>query len=353
MFEYKTYDEILNSMLQNFGENVRTDEGSLAYNACCKIAEKIAEVYDDMDIILDNILPDTMDLAHLIRLGDIQNVQYQYATYAKIIITAINENISFSLDDDLTLSIGDFKCVSIDDTTYTFECLEEGILNYNKTDVQSELTSSYFQGYTNDTDYKWSFVKGSEDEDEEVYRNRILQSYTVFAQNGNKQFYRELFGSLPNVLQVKPFRTTSTDGTFDVYLIGKSGTFSDLELKTMLESVSDEIPLGQYPTLKNATEHIIDINFTPIFNTESPMDDYALKNEFNKKFSAYCEQWKENWGTKLSRSRVRVYDIEQMILEISGVDDVIDVTINGETKSEIIEFTEYPVLGTIEVSYVM
>lgn len=49
MFNDRDFDTIMSEMMSNFGTDVRTDEGSLAYNACVKIAEKLEEVYGDID----------------------------------------------------------------------------------------------------------------------------------------------------------------------------------------------------------------------------------------------------------------------------------------------------------------
>ena len=49
MFDDRLFDNIMQEMMETFGAEVRTDEGSLAYNACTKIAEKLEEIYGDMD----------------------------------------------------------------------------------------------------------------------------------------------------------------------------------------------------------------------------------------------------------------------------------------------------------------
>ena len=67
MYEDKTYNNIMAEMMADFGADVRTDEGSLAFNACAKVAEKLEDVYGDMDEIDKNMYPDTQDLPHLIR----------------------------------------------------------------------------------------------------------------------------------------------------------------------------------------------------------------------------------------------------------------------------------------------
>ena len=348
MFDYKTFDDILNSMLSGI-TGVRTDEGSLVYNACCKLAEKQAEVYDDMDIILENILPDTMDLTHLIRLGAIQNVFYNVALPATVTIDVTNTNITFELDTPIVLADYTFKCTNIDNTEYTFDCIEEGVITASDSDIETSL-EEVLSGYTSGTDYTWTFENGSEDEDEEAYRQRVIDSYTTYAQNGNKQFYRELFGAEPHVAQVKPFRSTSTDGTFNVYLIKDNGTFTDDELTQLVKDVEEDIPLGQYPTLKNAGINTINVKFTAIFNSYPPIDEESLKLEFTNKFNDFCEKWKEEWGTKTQYSMVRLYDVEQMILNIAGVDDVSDVTLNGNENSIMIALTDYPKLGTLTVT---
>ena len=43
MYEDRVFDTIMEEMMAAFGRDVRTDEGSLAYNACAKIAEKLEE----------------------------------------------------------------------------------------------------------------------------------------------------------------------------------------------------------------------------------------------------------------------------------------------------------------------
>ena len=80
MFDDRLFDVIMGEMMETFGANVRTDEGSLAYNACCKIAEKLEEVYGDMSDINDNLLVDTMDLAHMISYASERGLEYRYAT---------------------------------------------------------------------------------------------------------------------------------------------------------------------------------------------------------------------------------------------------------------------------------
>ena len=56
MYEDRTQDVIVTEMLENFGNDVRTDENSLAYNACVKTASELEDAYGDIMDIYDNML---------------------------------------------------------------------------------------------------------------------------------------------------------------------------------------------------------------------------------------------------------------------------------------------------------
>ena len=80
MFDDRLFDTIMEEMMAEVGNDMRTDEGSLIYNACAKIASKLEEVYGDMEDINDNMLPDTQDIEHLIRYAKERGISYKYAT---------------------------------------------------------------------------------------------------------------------------------------------------------------------------------------------------------------------------------------------------------------------------------
>lgn len=41
MFDDRLFDNIMQEMMETFGAEVRTDEGSLAYNACAKLLKNL------------------------------------------------------------------------------------------------------------------------------------------------------------------------------------------------------------------------------------------------------------------------------------------------------------------------
>ena len=87
MFDDRLFDTIMKEMMSEFGADVRTDEGSLAYNACVKIAEKLEEVYGDMDELNDNLTLATRNLNNVILLEANEINTLDVVSADKLIIT--------------------------------------------------------------------------------------------------------------------------------------------------------------------------------------------------------------------------------------------------------------------------
>ena len=65
MYEDRTQDVIVAEMLEDFGTNVRTDEGSLAYNACVKTAAELEDAYTESSIFASYEHRRSLDLSGL------------------------------------------------------------------------------------------------------------------------------------------------------------------------------------------------------------------------------------------------------------------------------------------------
>lgn len=77
MYEDRTQDVIVEEMLSELS-GIRTDENSIAYNACVKTASELEDAYGDISDIYDNMLPDTQDISHLIAYAKERGISYHY-----------------------------------------------------------------------------------------------------------------------------------------------------------------------------------------------------------------------------------------------------------------------------------
>ena len=125
MFEDRLYDNIMEEMMKGFGAEVRTDEGSLAYNACAKQAVKLEEVYADMEDIYDNMLPDRMEREYLIRYAKERGIAYHYAA-CPVVKGVFSQEIG--LGEMLTCGDYDYEVKeSLGGFAYALACTTAGV----------------------------------------------------------------------------------------------------------------------------------------------------------------------------------------------------------------------------------
>ena len=194
MYEDRTQDVIVAEMLENFGKDVRTDENSLAYNACVKTASELEDVYGDIMDIYDNMLPDTQDLSHLIAYAAERGITYHEET-APVVCGKFKQDIE----------IGEvFTC---NDYTYTVEELISGydyrlVCETPGTEANANLGELTPQDYVEEYqggEITEILVPGTDDEDEKVFRERVMQSFKSTAFGGNKADYRLFIDALEGV----------------------------------------------------------------------------------------------------------------------------------------------------------
>ena len=65
--ESNTYESIMDEMLSNVDESIDTREGSIIYEAVSGMAMEIAQLYADMDMVLDECFADTESYYYLIK----------------------------------------------------------------------------------------------------------------------------------------------------------------------------------------------------------------------------------------------------------------------------------------------
>ena len=67
MFEEMTFENILSQMLENVQGDVDKREGSIIYDALAPVAMESAQMYSDMDILLQECFADSASYYYLIK----------------------------------------------------------------------------------------------------------------------------------------------------------------------------------------------------------------------------------------------------------------------------------------------
>lgn len=353
MYDDRLFDTIMAEMMNSFGPDVRTDEGSLAYNACAKIAEKLEDVYGDMDLLSENMLPDTQDLEHLIRYASERGIAYSYAT-APIVKGSFKQEIEvgelFDCGDytyEVTELIGGFD--------YKMRCQIEGTeANANVGELTPvDYIDDYLGGEITEL-----LVPGTDDEDEEKFREKVINSFQSVAFGGNKADYRLFVDALKGVGGCKPLRRAKDSAWINIYLIGSDFGVPSAEVVNSVQSAVDPeenhgegegiapichnvkiIPVtGQ--DVKISTKVIYDAGFSA--DTTKPLIEEAVKNCLLELRKSWEANEKENTIVRLAR-------IEAAILNVEGVVDITSTKINGADANLTLDFKTIPVFGGVEL----
>ena len=356
MYEDRTQDVITEEMLEDFGANVRTDVGSLAFNAVVKTASELEDVYTDLETQEDNALPDTMDLVHLIRFAAERGTTYKYATNAIVKAVFLQE---MSIGD--RLSCEDYiytitEPVEGEVLTYLMECEEDGT-GPNTITGQLEPVD-YIDGYNGGQIVEVS-VPGTDDEDEEVFRARVIGSYTSLAFGGNKADFRQYIDSLSGIGGCKVKRRDPNSEYINIYIIDSSFGAASSPLVAIVQDLVDptqsqgegdgKAAVNQKVIIQSAGAVTINVSATLTLDTGYDIEEIAP--QVPEKIEAYLLDMRKKWeSNEQTEDVVRIARVEAAILTIEGVLDVTDMLLNGAASNVGISWTNIPSLGTVTVS---
>lgn len=356
MYEDRTQDIITAEMLADFGADVRTDEGSLAYNACVKMGSELEDVYSDMEDVNDNALADTMDIGHLIRYGAERGIAYKYAT-AAVVKAVFNQ--AMSIGDRLTCQDYVYTITSVvegEDNTYMMACDETGT---GPNAIIGDLDPvDYIEGYNGGEIVEVSIL-GTDDEDEEVFRGRILDTFSATAFGGNKADYRLYIDAQSGVGGCKPKRRAADSEWINIYIINSDFGAASAELVAYIQDLVDpetshgegdgKAPICHKVLIQSAGTQTVNVAAT--LTLDSGYDPSEIQPQAEEKIGEYFKTLVENWEDgEQNETIVRLARIEAVLIGIEGVIDVTALTLNGAASNVSVTWTDIPVLGTVTIS---
>ena len=353
MYENKTFENIMNDMLEEVeGEDIDKSEGSLVWNAVAKMAMQLEEAYEAISDVYDNIMVDTMDLEHLIAFGGEIGIPIKEATPA---IFRVQTNCEFEEGDSFEHTEQDlsYTIVEIEDAEnhiYVVECDDEG------------TEANKYLGEIEPEEYKEEFETGElielvtpgvDEEEEEVYRDRIMNSWEERSFAGNRAYYVSEVGNLDGVGAVKAVRVTEPLATVKVCILNDEYDAPSAELIAEVQEAVDPedstgegngmAPIGAKVKILGATVQTINVTATLALASGVTLADIAsqLTNAIDSYFNELATTWESKTGQVVRRAR-----IESGIVAIEGVEDVSAITLNGSSGNiDIGEFV-FPKKGT-------
>jgi len=352
MFENITEEQLLKRMLNRVDDSLDKREGSIIQDAIAPTALEHKNMYISLDEVLNESFIDTMSLPYLKRKGDEMGVKYKEASQAVVKFQA-----------DAEVAIG--KQFTCNDLTFTITEKLSNFIYYAKCDKTGSDANLCMgdvimtENIPNLTEAKIIevSVEGEDDEETETYRNRLLANVNSDAFGGNKSDYKARVGSINGVGGVKVYSGVEWNGGGTVKVVFTTSSFN-VPSQTLVDQVQSEIdpetnagegsgvaPIGHIVTCVGADAATVNItaDFTflddsyhlnaCISNMQTAIDDHFLK--LNQK-------WED-----LQKITVRIADIISVLMDVEGVLDVQNVTLNGSESNLIVGQDSLVVRGTI------
>lgn len=348
MYENQTFENIRDRMLGRMPADIDKREGSIAFDAAAPAAIELMYLYMALDLFIQNTFGDTASRPFLIERAKERGLSPREATpsVVRLIPTPSDAEIStgfrFSCDDVNFRITGKATTGS----GYLAECETAGTIG-NKPNGPV-VPIDYVAGLSK-IEITELVTAGEDEEETEAFRKRYLRSFDSMAFGGNIQDYREKVGAIAGVGGVKVYPVWNGGGTVKVVFSASDNKPPAAEKVTEVQTAIDPVtnagkgigiaPIGHRVTVEGATWKDISISMKVTVSSGEPAD-YAdvIKKEIQAYFDELNESWADTEVVKDSEYRntgviVRIAQIEYRVMNIDGIIDAENITINGSASN--------------------
>ena len=361
MFEAKKYEEIMERMLARVPNNLDKREGSIIWDALAPAAMELESMYFALQMFIKETFGDTASRSNLIRRASERGI-IPYKASKAVLKGVFDMQIAlasrFNLDE---LNYTAVKFIKHNTSTnlyeYELECETAGIIGNGKTG--SIVPIDYIAGLGG-AEITELLIPGQDEEETEKLRQRYFDSFNMKAYGGNISDYKLKVHEIEGVGAVKVTPIWKGGGTVLLTILGSDFNQASSTLIKKVQDIIDPTgdargmgvaPIGHIVTVQGTNNVTINIHtsitFEPNFNW------LRVKTKVEDVVKNYLLELRKTWALKNEKVSnnlvVRVSRIEAKILDINGILDIQNTTINGSPNN--LQLTEYqiPVFGGITV----
>ena len=352
MYENITFESILKRMLDRIPNNFDKREGSVIYDALASAAIEFQNMYIHNDTVLNESFADTQSREYLIKRCAERGIHVQEATYA---IRQGEFNMDVPIGSRFSLNQLNYVVTEkIENGVFKLQCEKAG--SEGNLESGTLIPIDYINGLhaANLTDI---LVPGEDEEETEHLRQRYFDSLDSQAFGGNVADYKEKVKSLDGVGGVKVHPVWNGGGTVKVVFTDSTYAKPSGILVNAVQEKTDPspnqgvgagfAPIGHVVTVVGCDEVVVNINtkitFQGGWNWESikPYVENVI-DEYFTELSATWDSLNENEGLT-----VRISQIETRLLDLTGILDIGNTTLNGATQNLTIGADAIPVRGVV------
>lgn len=352
MYEYQTFETILERLLSNevlTGLDKR--EGSVIYNALAPAAAELAKLYVSLDIFFQETFADTASLQYLILRAAERGITRKEATSAIVLgefspasVDVLNKR--FTCNDLIYIVMEE-----ISTGKYRLECETKGEAGNLSSGIL--IPVDFIQGLEV-AQITALITPGEDDESTEALRQRFMTSLNPVAYGGNVADYKAKVGAITGVGGVKVHPVWNGGGTVKLAIISSSYSVPSDEQVNEIQTEIDPTqnngeglgiaPIGHVVTVVGVTTVTVNIGFNITYSGTWTWAD--LEPQVRTMIDDYFLELAQEWADSDSLV-VRITQIESRMLELDGVLDVANTTINGNQSNLTLGADEIPVRGSL------
>ena len=355
LYEAQTFETILNRMLAKVPGTEDKREGSPIYDALAPSAAEMALMYIELDVVLNETFADTASREYLIKRAADRGITPTAATKAVLkgefkdssgLPCNITLGSRFSLD-----SLNYSASEKISDGVYKMECETAGTAG--NSNFGAIIPVEYIAGLAS-AQLTELLIPGENEEETEALRTRYFSSLNSPSFGGNQADYKEKTNSIAGVGGVKVYPAWNGGGTVKLVIL-------DSEFKAPTQTLIDDVqttidpvvnaglgmglaPIGHTVTVEGATAITVDIATSITLQDGFAWED--IKSAAEAKISVYFSELSSTWQDNTNLI-VRVSQIEVRLLDVTGIIDVQNTSINGLQQNLVLGENCIPKLGVI------
>ena len=357
------YQSILSRLLENVDNTLDKRQGSIIYDALAPAAMELAQCYASLEIYKEQTYLKTATGENL------DNRVADYGLTRNPATNAIRLANIYNTDNILyDIPIGSRFSIPEDYGGYNFIITEK--LETGKFKIQCETAGSVGNEYIGvllplynisglgKAEIYGTFEAGEDIESDEDLRKRAINRLNKDAFGGNQADYRRYLENINGIGGAKIFPIWNGGGTVKISFITSDYEIPSTEFIEEVQDLIDPIPnqaqgLGMAPightvTVVAPTELTVNISATV-----SLLSDYELQNlqqDIENEIKSYIEDIKKSWQDS-SKITIYISRIIANILNIQGVDNVSNVTINEQPQDLVLTENsttqQFPKIGVI------
>lgn len=344
-----TYDELLQRTLDRVTATVDKTEGSFIYDAIAPTVVELHQCYLYINELENKVYADTATGEYLERRTAERGVNRKQAVHAIRTLT-FNKDVPIGSrwgKEDLIYTVQNGTGLN----QYGAICNQAGAIGNRYTGDLINIDS--VEGITS-AKMSEIVIAGAESETDEQLRERFFNSFNDDAFGGNIQDYKNKVGALEGVGAVKVYPAWNGAGTVKLRLLGNDDSIPNTDLIQKIQTAVDPTqnagqgvgitPIGHVVTVESAEGVKVNVALNLTFKSGSNWS--SVEASVKKAIGDYLVELRKQWVNS-NNLIVRIAHIESRILNITGVEDIANTTINGQANNLTLNESQVPTVGDV------